>query len=261
MKSTAPDMSNLVILAGNLFTKDLCLDSPIVHSSERMSLTVTIREAYPWFMKSLLNQEPSGFPWRVVAALGVATILFAAALMAGDQVDIDSTTSTTFLRDATPTVTPKLSSIRWPKAIQDNEVRTALTPELVTQIDSASLPVLIPGDPEFLEKLTIRSSSSFYSASLFEPNLGISFSIMGTRLAFVPPSTAPSLEKGALGDTVRGVPASIRQSEGMWSLTWEQYGAAYLIKLDCDTNVTTRCEDDSYLRVLAEELAFVGGTP
>jgi hypothetical protein len=151
------------------------------------------------------------------------------------------------------------STISWPPhSERDTVVRSLLSTEALAKVDSASLPVLLPRNIEHLDEAKIRVSSNVFSASLSNPDLGLSAAIVGKRSFFVPASGSPQL--APLDDQVRGVPAAIRRSEGaIWSLTWEQYGASYLLKLSCDDSVTDKCEDDSYLRSLAESLVFVGG--
>lgn len=160
----------------------------------------------------------------------------------------------------------QLSHIEWPsRAERDTAARAQLSAGVLSQVDSVSLPVLLPRDAELLREIhvvhVLGPSTSSYSTSLLAPQLGISFSISGSRsFLSLPSSTVPF--QGTMRDSVMGVPATVEHSDesGIWSVTWEQYGAAYLIMLDCDESKTTICANDSYVRFLADSMTFVGGS-
>jgi hypothetical protein len=157
-----------------------------------------------------------------------------------------------------PRPTSFLSTVEWPaRTSRDEAARVQLEPNVLSQIDSSSLPVLLPNNTALLKEISVHVANASYSASLVDSHLGISVSYYGdrhfTQLSSPPPT-------GGLPDSVRGVPAAVRQSEGIWSLTWEEFGAAYLVKLDCNGSVTKVCDNDAFLRSLAEDLVFVGGS-
>jgi hypothetical protein len=86
---------------------------------------------------------------------------------------------------------------------------------------------------------------------------GVTVSLQANRLARRHAALPPALGR----DVVRGRDAWITQNEGIWSATWTEHGVSYVLEVECARpGEDARCASDAYVRALAEELVFVGGS-
>ncbi|MFU8807428.1 MAG: hypothetical protein ACNA8W_26700, partial [Bradymonadaceae bacterium] len=67
----------------------------------------------------------------------------------------------------------------------------------------------------------------------------------------------PGLDVGETTGTAKHL---LNRSEGVVSLTFETFGVAYMIRIDCERPFAdTRCTGDDYIIEIAESLAIVPG--
>lgn len=125
-------------------------------------------------------------------------------------------------------------------------------------IDSLSVPVLLPGDPDLLANMRLFPHGDFYTVSSNGPN-GLSFVMSGHAKAYpLPPRTARSLGPGGLKSRIPADGVVITETEGGRDAEFSRFGAAYTISLDCRLKqADPRCGNDTYLRGVISRLVVV----
>jgi hypothetical protein len=146
--------------------------------------------------------------------------------------------------------------IDWPEASSiDHKARAALADDARAAVDRAPVPVLVVARPSLLAAAKVIAQPNFYALSA--QSEGVTISLQATRIAHkydhIPPAKGPAL--------VRGKPAFVTQNEAIWSATWTEFGASYVLEVECNTLPDPRCTDDRFVLELAENLAYVGGAP
>lgn len=144
--------------------------------------------------------------------------------------------------------------IGWPaSATIDKTARAALSPEAVTSVDRAPVPVLVVNRAPFLTASKVIAERNYYALST--QGDGVTISLSATRISYkydgIPPQQGP--------ERVRGIPAFVTENEAIWSATWSEYGATYAIDVECAKLPDPRCSDKKYVLELAASLAYVGG--
>jgi len=146
------------------------------------------------------------------------------------------------------------SEVRWPSAATlDRAALAALSEEARAAAERSPVPVLAPRLAAVAGAAKVIASEHWYSLSARED--GLTVSLMGTRIAHEHSSIQPVRGKVDL----RGQKGFVTQNEGIWSAAWIENGVAYSLDLECDDPAEARCQDDALLRVLVEDLAYVGG--
>ena len=133
------------------------------------------------------------------------------------------------------------------------------------KIDTMQIPVLLPGDPDLAAGLRFFPQGLDYVVSSNPPGMG--FTLMGTGRAYpLGEGTAGGLGKGGLaaripadGIVIRIEGKSSTEDGDGLSASFNRFGAAYTIQLDCDDHAhDPRCTDEAYVRgVIARLLAVL----
>jgi hypothetical protein len=124
-------------------------------------------------------------------------------------------------------------------------------------INSIQIPVLLPGDPDLAPGLRIFPNGPFYTAS--SKSNGMSFVLMGSGRAFpVSPGAAKGLPGGSLAGRIPADGIVIDGSEAGINASFNRFGAAYSISLECANPKTDpRCNNPAYIRGLIGRLMVV----
>ena len=130
-----------------------------------------------------------------------------------------------------------------------------------TRITQTRLPVLLPAqallDMGANPTVLLFPSENFYTASM--TGNGLLVEVFGTRLI---QAEAPDGRAAVRLNSVDSDGFRVQQTEYGREISFNRYGAAYSITLECDQPQTDmRCSDASYGRDLARSLLIVGGTP
>ncbi|MEM6786522.1 MAG: hypothetical protein AAF715_03300 [Myxococcota bacterium] len=161
---------------------------------------------------------------------------------------------------ARPLVLPQTRNVNvdWPPVGElDGAAFARLTPRSRAAVVSSALPVLIPGsllegDPA---ELLVMARPKWTAVSGRGAD-GTTVTVHATRV--VHGSTIGDASK--LGpDAVRGHAAFTTQNEGIWSVSWREYGVTYALEVACRAPTEPRCQDARHLHALAANLRYVGG--
>src|SRR5467141_4052304 len=149
-----------------------------------------------------------------------------------------------------------LTSIQLPIAAPRTEVLTALPGAAQEQISKSPVPVLLlPNVGEFTAK-RIMVENVYYAAFFSDGKQTISIEV--SRLAYRY-SGQHLLSDKAEKDSIRSTQGFITDSEGIWTASWKEFGAAYFISLECAEEKDDRCRSGDYVLRLANSLVYVGG--
>ena len=125
-----------------------------------------------------------------------------------------------------------------------------------------SLPMLLPFEPTlFAAAITVFPRPDSYAASM---RIGdITVEVHGERRANILAKNDPlmRLAEGQKTSMAAGreVPISIDKTEGGFDITFNRFGAAYLIAIECRQPETDeRCTKPAFMRKLAERMALAG---
>ena len=140
---------------------------------------------------------------------------------------------------------PRIADIDWTEAgvipVSGN------AKERLQDVDATLLPVLVPKAFFDFKSLRFVGQPLEYAASVRAT--GAAMSVVGTRIAI-----------DVEGDTVAAGPAAeIEIGEKSISASIKQYGAAYVITIECENAADPRCAKDSYVQDLLAGLELVGG--
>lgn len=157
-------------------------------------------------------------------------------------------------------------AVTWP-ASRDDAARALLSTAARAELDASPVPALVPSDRTLAAAARVVVRDAFYSVSARAGGIGLYVS--GTRVAYryaeldreLARRGGPRTPDGRLPGphTVRGTDAFVTQNEGVWSASFFEHGASYVVELTCDDPRDARCADDKLLRALAEGLSNVGG--
>ena len=156
---------------------------------------------------------------------------------------------------ATPPPSPTVidKPVAWPSATIDEGTLAALSEPARAAVAASKVPVLLVARSSLLGAITVIAKERFTAVST--KGDGIHVSVSATRSAHRR-SHLPKVK----GETeVRGQPAFVTQNEAIWSASWIENGIAYVLELECASLPDPRCEDDTHLRTLIDELVYVGG--
>ena len=172
-----------------------------------------------------------------------------------------------------PTDGSRPLAIDWPAAAAAQNSRLAVRSRTVNaafvtanraRIDTVQIPVLLPGDPDLAAGLRFFPQGLDYVVSSNPPGMG--FTLMGTGRAYpLGEGTSGALGKGGLasripadGIVIRIPGKSGRQDGDGLTASFNRFGAAYTIMLDCDDhNHDPRCIYEAYVRGVIYRLLAV----
>jgi hypothetical protein len=157
-------------------------------------------------------------------------------------------------RDGEVSAHDAVSAVDWAAAgAPDTSVRLRLDAVAQRAVDEAPVPVLVPRWEDGLSRAVVLSKSAYYAFSFRDE--GVTISLSGNRVAKVYPHIAPHPGTTSL----RGRGGFVSQNEGIWAARWLEGGVAYALDVECAAHDDPRCAGESYVRELAENLAYVGG--
>jgi hypothetical protein len=209
----------------------------------------------------------SRFRYLRVPALVVALSMIAVATPAGGQ------------QEATPGA-PRTVAIDWNQVATDLRIQArrfsspgiAAAPVQQLPIPKLSnatlqdaartrLPVLLPTagtlDMGPSPSAMLFPYEDFYTASMWGG--GLLVEVFGTRLAHASaPAMARTARRMLAADPDNFV---VSRGEGGWDVSFNRYGAAYTVTLECADPEDSRCANDRQVREVARSLLIAGGSP
>ncbi len=146
----------------------------------------------------------------------------------------------------------RVHPIDWSEAAKYPQIDVAtlaLDAEARARLEHAPLPALVPQKPALFRKATITSGPHWYAASLHAD--GYSVYVSGTNLETVIPELELPKRHPELKNDFR-----ITRTDGIVTLTFNAFGAAYDIDVECARPTTdARCTQDDFAVALANSLA------
>ncbi len=151
--------------------------------------------------------------------------------------------------------TPRLSEIQAPKEQPRKDVLDALPKSEQEEVAKSAVPVLLLPNIREFEKRRVVVREIYYTAFFTDGKQFIS--IQGSGLAYTYPHLQTVPNAGKTG--VRSTEGFITESERVWTASWKELGAAYLLSLECADAKDNRCQSGQYVSHLANSLVYVGG--
>lgn len=186
------------------------------------------------------------------ASIGLAALL---AITPGCQSEASPTPKPQEVREpqhASPGRDAVRRDASWPGDEQvDRAARARLTEEAARAVSGSVVPVLVPPASAHLAKVVTGENFTAVSIS----DAGATIAIQASPLAF----RYEGLPKIEGKETLRGIRGFVTQNEAIWTASWNEFGVAYSVDVECASAEDARCKDDAYLRALVEALAYVGG--
>jgi hypothetical protein len=146
--------------------------------------------------------------------------------------------------------TPVVQTIDWSAVRQHPQLPAGLRDRVPERIRALPLPVLLPPQEQWLADARLTSGPRWYAASLRldRHSVYVSGNGVALRARALPPRSMPGLR--------------VTSGEGILSATWQQFGATYLVNVECDEPLRDpRCTDQGYVRRLVQTLVVAGGEP
>ena len=162
---------------------------------------------------------------------------------------------------------PQLTTIDWAEVRADiknqrlqrvQQMKIAIAPNAATP----SLPMLLPFEPTLLATTAnVFPRPDSYAASMRAGDITVE--VHGERRVTVLAKDDPlmRLGSGKLTGMVAGraVPIAIDKTEGGFDVTFNRFGAAYLISIECrQAETDERCTKPAFIQKLAERMALAG---
>lgn len=141
-----------------------------------------------------------------------------------------------------------------PPPALDQKTRDAMPARARQQIDAAPVRVLVPIDPQVLQRAEVTTGNGFYSISARTDDVtvvvqGSPITPTTSRLDVVPPA----------GRSVGNRRVYTTVNEGIRTASWVENGVAYAIDVECSKAGDARCASDEWMIGLIAKLAYVGG--
>lgn len=196
---------------------------------------------------------------HVVVALGLILLFGSAPMLAQKHKPFNNQAESTAEelrsnRDLPPT---EYKAINWPSSNElDKVLRSQLSAYALSNVNASPVPVLVPSEISASGTkytLVARPDGYFISGSLS----GESFVLHGMLSPVNFSDKSSSLS--SLRSHLRGAPATIGHSEGVWTVSWSERGAVYFLQFVCDATSDNQCENVENIRSLVESLTFIGG--
>jgi hypothetical protein len=123
-------------------------------------------------------------------------------------------------------------------------------------IDQITIPVLLPSEPLLAEHLRIFPNAAHYAVSSSSP--GMSFHMTGHGRAFdLMPAAVRRLPRADLRARIPADGVVIEHTEFGLDASFNRFGAAYSISLECADPADPRCTSDVFVRGLISRLMVV----
>jgi len=147
-----------------------------------------------------------------------------------------------------------VTSTQAPNEQPKQEVLSALRAIERDTVAKSAVPVLLPSDIRDFEERRVTVDDMYYSA--FFKDKTRSVSVQGSRLK----TEYPGLRESNEGKTrLRSTEGFVTESEAIWTASWNEFGAAYLLSLECSKPNDKRCESEDHVLKLVNSLVYVGG--
>ncbi len=150
---------------------------------------------------------------------------------------------------------PTLSEIQAPKEQPRKDLLDALSKSEQDEITKSSVPVLLLPNIREFEKRRVVVQRIYYTAFFTDGKQSIS--IQGSRLTYTYQHLRAMPNAGKM--QVRSAEGFITESERIWTASWKEFGAAYLLSLECADEKDSRCQSPEYVSRLTNSLVYVGG--
>ncbi|MBN1945962.1 MAG: hypothetical protein JW797_09820 [Bradymonadales bacterium] len=149
-----------------------------------------------------------------------------------------------------PTPTPVLVPVSWGELATFPLLdRTDLPEQVADLLADLPLPVLLPADPELLDRAIVTRQDQWYAASI--PSDGITIYLRGSRRAFAVEGLEMNPEAWERGYL-------LTRNQHIASLSFVAFQVGYLIEVECaDPLGDPRCTEDDYILGLLGRLALV----
>jgi murein DD-endopeptidase MepM/ murein hydrolase activator NlpD len=148
----------------------------------------------------------------------------------------------------------EIAEIQVPRELPSQQVLSALPAAEAAKLRTSPVPVLLLRNPNDFADAQFDVTEMYYSA--FFNDQAHSISIQGSRLRNSHRLRSPS---GRVLNRIRATRGFITQSQGIWTASWKEFGAAYLVTIECTHRQDTRCKSADYITRLANSLVYVGG--
>jgi murein DD-endopeptidase MepM/ murein hydrolase activator NlpD len=148
-----------------------------------------------------------------------------------------------------------MNQIEPPRDQPKQDVLRALGAAEQETVAKSAIPVLLLSNVRDFSERRVVVEDTYYSAFFNDGKQSIS--VQGSRLA-----TRYSdlrLESNRAKKRIRSTEGFITESEDIWSASWKEFGAAYVLSLECGTANDERCESENYVTKLVNSLVYVGG--
>ncbi len=148
-----------------------------------------------------------------------------------------------------------MAKVTWPEAESlDREAQETLPSVAAKRVQEAPFPVLLPKRKNLLSVAGVSVKPTWLTASMRAD--GVTVVVTASTAARVVPGVPETKGNTALRQTL----GFVTQNEGIWGASWIENGVAYSLEVECDAADNPRCKDDLFVKDLANELVFVGGT-
>ena len=135
------------------------------------------------------------------------------------------------------------------------DVLSQLPQDEAAKVASSSIPVLVIPNINAFDEARLIVKEMYYSAYFRDQNHSISIqgSRWSTSYAHVVPS--PNLTS----KTIRSTQGFVTESDAIWTASWNEFGAAYFVSVECARRLDIRCRSERYVTDLTNSLVYVGG--
>ncbi len=140
-----------------------------------------------------------------------------------------------------------------PTTVDPRRLRDLLRPESRRELDTSTVPLLLPRDERLVAVAVVTSGPRWVAASI--PLADLTIAIHGNANLNPAPPGVTLRHTG----TLRGLPATVSRNELIRVATWEERGVAWSLDVECSNrpDLDARCVQEDYLRALAESLVEV----
>lgn len=147
-------------------------------------------------------------------------------------------------------------NISWPSPNPKQEKPSKAYPSLLTEgIKETKLPIYIPNNYVYDEKMIVVADENFYSINFLLKDA--TFMVSGDR-TYQESVSADDVEFKTIAENVSKV--EFVHAEGMMTTDFNRHGINYSILVECDKPKTDkRCNDEAFIKELYNRLIMVGG--
>lgn len=147
-----------------------------------------------------------------------------------------------------------LEEVRWEEVDGRRQISTQRLSEQAREVvDDSPVPVLLPDDDLLLASAHITVGDAWYAASMSGDDHTVA--INGTHRSHSAPRAGGAKEE----DHRRPEGHTLSRTHGIVTLTFEEFGVAYAIDVECERPLENPlCVDDDYVISLAEGAGIAG---